>query len=57
MKRSAAVKDGIKVQCVYDKKHEKTITFEEAQRGMPFCAVDGGPMIAVQATVTRKKSR
>lgn len=40
-------------QCVYDKKHKKTITYEEANRGMPFCEVDGGPMIAVRATIKR----
>lgn len=47
------VSGGIDVQCVYNKKHKKTITYEEASLGMPFCDEDGGPMIAVRATVRR----
>lgn len=47
--------DGIKVQCVYNSTHTKTLTFAEARQGVPLCEHDGGPMIAVQATLTTKK--
>ena len=49
MARKKAPSATITVQCVYDKKHKKTISYEEANRGMPFCDIDGGPMIAVRA--------
>jgi len=52
-KAKQKISGGIDVQCVYNKKHKKTITYEEANRGMPFCDEDGGPMIAVRATVRR----
>lgn len=52
-KKAKKITGGIDVQCVYDKKHKKTISYEEANRGMPFCDVDGGPMIAVRAKLTR----
>lgn len=48
-----AVSGGIDVQCVYNNKHKKTISYEEANRGMPFCDIDGGPMIAIRAKVKR----
>jgi hypothetical protein len=51
--KKKAIEGGIDVQCVYDKKHKKTITYAEANRGMPFCDIDGGPMIAVRAKVKR----
>lgn len=44
----------ITVQCVYNKKHRKTLDANSPDSmEMPLCDVDGGPMIAVQAKVRR----
>lgn len=43
----------ITVQCVYNKKHKKTIDVIVRTMEMPFCEIDGGPMIAIQAKVRR----
>jgi hypothetical protein len=44
----------ITVQCVYNKKHKKTIDANSPDsKDIPLCDVDGGPMIAVRATVRR----
>jgi hypothetical protein len=44
----------ITVQCVYDKKHTKTLDANSPDsKEMPFCEIDGGPMIAVRAKVRR----
>lgn len=44
----------ITVQCVYNKKHKKTIDANSPDSvEMPLCEIDGGPMLVVQATVRR----
>ena len=49
---------GITVQCVYCDAR-KTIPFDEARRldGPPLCEKDGGPMIAVSASMAKKGKR
>ena len=38
--------------CVYNKKHRRTIQLDtNGQTAMPFCVVDGGPMIAAKASI------
>lgn len=44
--------NGITVQCVHCKKR-KTLTYNEARQldGPPMCDVDGGPMVAISASL------
>jgi hypothetical protein len=44
----------ITFQCVYDRKHKKTVNANgPGTLEMPLCDIDGGPMIAIQAKVKR----
>ena len=44
----------ITFQCVYNKKHKKTIDANgPGSVEMPFCEIDYGPMVAIRARVRR----
>lgn len=47
----------ITVVCVYNKQHKRTLSAQEAEAGMPLCAIDGGPMIAFKAEIKKPRRR